>query len=161
MVDGIDIDQGDAERALLPDDLNSLAVGSYIVPNPNRRKFYPVYVLFVMALTYISSLLLPFIDFNLSLIILLIVASMLFAINNKFLITQDEVIEKVLKYIEHSIGYYSIALTFLFNIKNILTPAWTVIVYSHESPPKFKTIIEFNAYSGTVLGEPYTETINA
>lgn len=161
MVDGIDIDQGDAERALLPDDLNSLAVGSYIVPNPNRRKFYPVYVLFVMALTYISSLLLPFIDFNLSLIILLIVASMLFAINNKFLITQDEVIEKVLKYIEHSIGYYSIALTFLFNIKNILTPVWTVIVYSHESPPKFKTIIEFNAYSGTVLGEPYTETINA
>ena len=86
MVDGIDIDQGDAERALLPDDLNSLAVGSYIVPNPNRRKFYPVYVLFVMALTYISSLLLPFINFNLSLIILLIVASMLFAINNKFLI---------------------------------------------------------------------------
>lgn len=161
MVDGIDIDQGDAERALLPDDLNSLAVGSYIVPNPNRRKFYPVYVLFVMALTYISSLLLPFIDFNLSLIILLIVASMVFAINNKFLITQDEVIEKVLKYIEHSIGYYSIALTFLFNIKNILTPVWTVIVYSHESPPKFKTIIEFNAYSGTVLGEPYTETINA
>lgn len=161
MVDGIDIDQGDAERALLPDDLNSLAVGSYIVPNPNRRKFYPVYVLFVMALTYISSLLLTFIDFNLSLIILLIVASMLFAINNKFLITQDEVIEKVLKYIEHSIGYYSIALTFLFNIKNILTPVWTVIVYSHESPPKFKTIIEFNAYSGTVLGEPYTETINA
>lgn len=161
MVDGIDIDQGDAERALLPDDLNSLAVGSYIVPNPNRRKFYPIYVLFVMALTYISSLLLPFIDFNLSLIILLIVASMLFAINNKFLITQDEVIEKVLKYIEHSIGYYSIALTFLFNIKNILTPVWTVIVYSHESPPKFKTIIEFNAYSGTVLGEPYTETINA
>ena len=161
MVDGIDIDQGDAERALLPDDLNSLAVGSYIVPNPNRRKFYPVYVLFVMALTYISSLLLPFIDFNLSLIILLIVASMLFAINNKFLITQDEVIEKVLKYIEHSIGYYSIALTFLFNIKNIFTPVWTVIVYSHESPPKFKTIIEFNAYSGTVLGEPYTETINA
>ena len=161
MVDGIDIDQGDAERALLPDDLNSLAVGSYIVPNPNRRKFYPVYVLFVMALTYISSLLLPFIDFNLSLIILLIVASMLFAINNKFLITQDEVIEKVLKYIEHSIGYYSIALTFLFNIKNILTPVWTVIVYSHESPPKFKTIIEYNAYSGTVLGEPYTETINA
>jgi hypothetical protein len=161
MVDGIDIDQGDAERALLPDDLNSLAVGSYIVPNPNRRKYYPVYVLLIMALTYISSLLLPFIDFNLSLIILLIVASMLFVINNKFLITQDEVIEKVLKFIEHSIGYYSIALTFLFNIKNILTPVWTVIVYSHESPPKFKTIIEFNAYSGTVLGKPYTETINA
>ena len=161
MVDGIDINQEDAEKALLPDDLNSLAVGSYIVPNPNRRKYYPVYVLLIVALTYIASLLLPFIDFTVSLIILVLVALMLFVINNKFLISQDEVIEKILNFIDHPIGYYSIALTFLFNLKNILTPVWTTIIYSHESPPKLKTIIEINAYSGEVLGDPYTESINA
>ena len=161
MVDGIDINQEDAEKALLPDDLNSLAVGSYIVPNPNRRKYYPVYVLLIVAITYIASLLLPFIDFKVSLIILVLVALMLFVINNKFLISQDEVIEKILNFIDHPIGYYSIALTFLFNLKNILTPVWTTIIYSHESPPKLKTIIEINAYSGEVLGDPYTESINA
>jgi hypothetical protein len=161
MVDGIDINQEDAEKALLPDDLNSLAVGSYIVPNPNRRKYYPVYVLLIVAITYIASLLLPFIDFTVSLIILVLVALMLFVINNKFLISQDEVIEKILNFIDHPIGYYSIALTFLFNLKNILTPVWTIIIYSHESPPKLKTIIEINAYSGEVLGDPYTESINA
>ena len=161
MVDGIDINQDDAEKALLPDDLNSLAVGSYIVPNPNKRKYYPVYVLSIVAITYIASLLLPFIDFTVSLIILAIVALMLFVINNKFLINQDEVIEKILNYIDHPIGYYSIALTFLFNLKNILTPVWTTIIYSHESPPKLKTIIEINAYSGEVLSDPYTESINA
>lgn len=161
MVDGIDINQDDAEKALLPDDLNSLAVGSYIVPNPNRRKYYPVYVLLIVAITYIASLLLPFIDFTLSLVILVVVALMLFVINNKFLITQDEVIEKILNFIDHPIGYYSIALTFLFNLKNILTPVWTTIIYSHESPPKLKTIVEINAYSGELLSEPYTESINA
>jgi hypothetical protein len=161
MVDGIDINQEDAEKALLPGDLNSLAVGSYIVPNPNRRKYYPVYVLLIVAITYIASLLLPFIDFTVSLIILVLVALMLFVINNKFLISQDEVIEKILNFIDHPIGYYSIALTFLFNLKNILTPVWTTIIYSHESPPKLKTIIEINAYSGEVLGDPYTESINA
>ena len=161
MVDGIDINQEDAEKALLPDDLNSLAVGSYIVPNPNRRKYYPVYVLLIVAITYIASLLLPFIDFTVSLIILVLVALMLFVLNNKFLISQDEVIEKILNFIDHPIGYYSIALTFLFNLKNILTPVWTTIIYSHESPPKLKTIIEINAYSGEVLGNPYTESINA
>jgi hypothetical protein len=161
MVDGIDINQEDAEKALLPDDLNSLAVGSYIVPNPNRRKYYPFYVLLIVAITYIASLLLPFIDFTVSLIILVLVALMLFVINNKFLISQDEVIEKILNFIDHPIGYYSIALTFLFNLKNILTPVWTTIIYSHESPPKLKTIIEINAYSGEILGDTYTESINA
>ena len=161
MVDGIDINQEDAEKALLPDDLNSLAVGSYIVPNPNRRKYYPVYVLLIVAITYIASLLLPFIDFTVSLIILVLVALMLFVINNEFLISQDEVIEKILNFIDHPIGYYSIALTFLFNLKNILTPVWTTIIYSHESPPKLKTIIEINAYSGEILGDTDTESINA
>ena len=72
MVDGIDINQDDAEKALLPDDLNSLAVGSYIVPNPNKRKYYPLYVLSIVAFTYLASIFLTFINFNISLILSLI-----------------------------------------------------------------------------------------
>jgi len=82
-------------------------------------------------------------------------------INNKFKINQSEVIESVSTLISHSIGYYSIALTFNFSIKSILTPVWTVIVYSHENPPNKKTIVEINAFSGIVVTEPYTENINA
>ena len=51
MVDGIEIDKKDAEDSLLPEDLNSLAVGSYVVPNPIRRKYYPAYILLVCALS--------------------------------------------------------------------------------------------------------------
>ena len=161
MVDGIEIDKEVAEETLLPDDLNSLAVGSYVVPDPRKRSQYPFFVFAVLVITYLTSLVIDFVTFTPTFIILLFVVIMLFLIDNKFRIQQQEVIEKITDSIEHSIGYYSIALTFLFSIRNILTPVWTVIVYSHENPPQFKTIVEINALSGEIVTEPYTENINA
>ena len=161
MVDGIEIDKDIAEETLLPDDLNSLAVGSYVVPNPKKRKQYPYVVIGVVLLSYITSLIINFVSFAPVIIILSIIALLLFLVNNKFKIQQQEVIERITNNIDHSIGYYSIALTFQFTFKNILTPVWTVIVYSHENPPLNKTIIEINAFSGKVITEPYTENLNA
>ena len=161
MVDGIEIDKDIAEETLLPDDLNSLAVGSYVVPDPRKRRQYPYVVLGVVLLSFITSLIIDFVSFVPVIIILCIVALLLFLVNNKFKIQQQEVIERITNNIDHSIGYYSIALTFQFTFKNILTPVWTVIVYSHENPPLNKTIIEINAFSGKVITEPYTENLNA
>jgi len=161
MVDGIEIDKDIAEETLLPDDLNSLAVGSYVVPDPRKRKQYPYVVLGVVLLSFITSLIIEFVSFVPVIIILSVIAFLLFLVNNKFQIQQQEVIEKITNNIDHSIGYYSIALTFQFTFKNILTPVWTVIVYSHENPPLNKTIIEINAFSGKVITEPYTENLNA
>ena len=161
MVDGIEIDKDIAEETLLPDDLNSLAVGSYVVPDPRKRQHYPYIVLSVVLISFIASLMAGFVDFVPVLIILSFTAFLLFFVDNKFKIQQQEVIEKITNNIEHSIGYYSIALTFQFTFKNLLTPVWTVIVYSHENPPLNKTIIEINAFSGRVITDPYTENINA
>ena len=161
MVDGIEIDKDIAEETLLPDDLNSLSVGSYVVPDPRKRSQYPYVVLGVVLLSFITSLIIDFVSFVPVIIILSIVALLLFLVNNKFKIQQQEVIERITNNIDHSIGYYSIALTFQFTFKNILTPVWTVIVYSHENPPLNKTIIEINAFSGKVITEPYTENLNA
>ncbi len=88
MVDGIEIDKKDAEDSLLPEDLNSLAVGSYVVPNPSRRKYYPVYILLVCCLFLVASLFLTFIDFIPTLIILVLLAALLLFLNNKFKINQ-------------------------------------------------------------------------
>jgi len=161
MIDGIEIDNDVAEETLLPDDLNSLAVGSYVVPDPSKRKQYPYVVLGVVLLIYITSLMIDFVSFVPVIIILSIVSLLLFVVNNEFKIRQQEVIEKISNNIVHSIGYYSIALTFQFTLKQILTPVWTVIVYSHENPPSNKTIIEISAFSGRVITEPYTEKLNA
>ena len=84
MVDGIEIDKKDAEDSLLPEDLNSLAVGSYVVPNPSRRKYYPAYILSVCALFLIASFFLTFINFLPTLIILVLLAALLLFLNNKF-----------------------------------------------------------------------------
>ena len=161
MVDGIEIDKDIAEETLLPDDLNSLAVGSYVVPDPRKRQQYPYIVLSVVLISFITSLMVDFVDFVPVLIILSFTAILLFFVDNKFKIQQQEVIEKITNNIDHSIGYYSIALTFQFTFKNLLTPVWTVIVYSHENPPINKTIIEISAFSGRVITDPYTENINA
>ena len=161
MVDGIEIDKDIAEETLLPDDLNSLAVGSYVVPDPRKRQQYPYIVLSVVLISFITSLIVVFVDFVPVLIILSFTAFLLFFVDNKFKIQQQEVIEKITNNIDHSIGYYSIALTFQFTFKNLLTPVWTVIVYSHENPPINKTIIEISAFSGRVITDPYTENINA
>ena len=161
MVDGIDIDKDVAEETLLPDDLNSLAVGSYVVPNPRKRRQYPYVVAIVILLILVTSLIIDFVSFLPVIIILSFIALLLFFVDNKFKIQQQEVIEKITDNIEHSIGYYSIALTFQFTIRQILTPVWTVIVYSHENPPVNKTIIEISAFSGKVITAPYTEKLNA
>ena len=161
MVDGIEIDKDIAEETMLPDDLNSLAVGSYVVPDPRKRQQYPYIVLSVVLISFIASLMAGFVDFVPVLIILSFTAFLLFFVDNKFKIQQQEVIEKITNNIDHSIGYYSIALTFQFTFKNLLTPVWTVIVYSHENPPINKTIIEISAFSGRVITDPYTENINA
>ena len=129
MVDGIEIDKKDAEDSLLPEDLNSLAVGSYVVPNPSRRKYYPAYILSVCALFIIASFFFTFINFLPTFIILVLLAVLLLFLNNKFKITQGDVISNVLPYIDQSIGYYSVALTFLFNLKNILTPVWLSLIH--------------------------------
>ena len=95
MVDGIEIDKDIAEETLLPDDLNSLAVGSYVVPDPRKRKQYPYVVLGVVVLSLITSLIIDFVSFILVIIILSIIALLLFLVNNKFKILQQEVIERI------------------------------------------------------------------
>ena len=161
MVDGINISQEDADQEYLPDDLNSLAVGSYVVPNPSKRKVYPVLSFIVGLLFLVASYFLDFINFLPVFLVIAFITIFFTIINNKFKINQSEVIESIAALIPHPIGYYSIALTFNFSIKAILTPVWTVIVYSHENPPIKKTIVEINAFSGIVVTEPYTENINA
>ena len=62
--------------------------------------------------------------------------------------------------INHSIGYYSIALTFQFKFQlRLLNPVWTVIVYDHKNPPSLKTILEIDALNLVLIGDIYTEEI--
>ena len=58
MVEGIDISQEDADKQIVPEDLNSLAVGSYIVPNPKRRKTFGVMLIITALISQVITCLL-------------------------------------------------------------------------------------------------------
>ena len=55
MKDGINIDKDAVQDQMVPDDLNSLAVGSYKIPNPVVRNRYLYIFLFLSLLSLILS----------------------------------------------------------------------------------------------------------
>ena len=160
MADGININEEDVQKENVPDDLNSLAVGSYVIPNPLRRRRFAHLVL-------LSSIIALALNFTLELgnllpssIILGITSIFIYAIDNKITLNQHEILEFLTDKINNSIGYYSIALTFQFKFKlRFLNPVWTVIVYDHRNPPTLKTIVEIDAYNLVLIGDIYTEEI--
>ncbi len=160
MADGININEEDVQKENVPDDLNSLAVGSYVIPHPLRRRRFAHLVL-------LSSIIALALNFTLELgnllpssIILGITSIFIYAIDNKITLNQHEILEFLTDKINHSIGYYSIALTFQFKFKlRFLNPVWTVIVYDHRNPPTLKTIVEIDAFNLVLIGDIYTEEI--
>ena len=160
MADGININEEDVQKENVPDDLNSLAVGSYVIPNPLRRRRFAHLVL-------LSSIIALALNFTLELgnllpssIILGITSIFIYAIDNKITLNQHEILEFLTDKINHSIGYYSIALTFQFKFKlRLLNPVWTVIVYDHKNPPSLKTILEIDAFNLVLIDDIYTEEI--
>ena len=160
MADGININEEDVQKENVPEDLNSLAVGSYVIPNPLRRRRFAHLVL-------LSSIIALALNFTLELgnllpssIILGITSIFIYAIDNKITLNQHEILEFLTDKINHSIGYYSIALTFQFKFKlRFLNPVWTVIVYDHRNPPTLKTIVEIDAFNLVLIGDIYTEEI--
>ena len=160
MADGININEEDVQKENVPEDLNSLAVGSYVIPNPLRRRRFAHLVL-------LSSIIALALNFTLELgnllpssIILGLTSIFIYAIDNKITLNQHEILEFLTDKINHSIGYYSIALTFQFKFKlRFLNPVWTVIVYDHRNPPTLKTIVEIDAFNLVLIGDIYTEEI--
>ena len=57
MKDGINIDQDAVQDQLVPEDLNSLAVGSYEVPDPKIRNRYFFVFLALSIISFIFALL--------------------------------------------------------------------------------------------------------
>ena len=146
MAEGININEEDVQKENVPDDLNSLAVGSYVIPNPLRRRRFAHLVLLSSLIALALNFFLELGNLIPSSIILGITSIFIYSIDNKITLNQHEILEFLADNINHSIGYYSIALTFQFKFNlRLLNPVWTVIVYDHKNPPSLKTILEIDA----------------
>ena len=160
MAEGININEEDVQKENVPDDLNSLAVGSYVIPNPHRRRRFAHLVLLSSLIALALNFFLEVGNLVPSSIILGLTSIFIYAIDNKITLNQHEILEFFTENINHSIGYYSIALTFQFKFKfRLLNPVWTVIVYDHKNPPSLKTILEIDAVNLVLIGDIYTEEI--
>ena len=160
MAEGININEEDVQKENVPDDLNSLAVGSYVIPNPLRRRRFAHLVLLSSLIALALNFFLELGNLVPSSIILGITSIFIYAIDNKITLNQHKILEFLTDNINHSIGYYSIALTFQFKFKfRLLNPVWTVIVYDHKNPPSLKTILEIDAFNLVLIGDIYTEEI--
>ena len=160
MAEGININEEDVQKENVPDDLNSLAVGSYVIPNPLRRRRFAHLVLLSSLIALALNFFLELGNLIPSSIILVITSIFIYAIDNKITLNQHEILEFLTDNITHSIGYYSIALTFQFKFNlRLLNPVWTVIVYDHKNPPSLKTILEIDAFNLVLIGDIYTEEI--
>ena len=160
MAEGININGEDVQKENVPDDLNSLAVGSYVIPNPLRRRRFAHLVLLSSLIALALNFFLELGNLIPSSIILGITSIFIYAIDNKITLNQHEILEFLADNINHSIGYYSIALTFQFKFNlRLLNPVWTVIVYDHKNPPSLKTILEIDAFNLVLIGDIYTEEI--
>ncbi len=160
MAEGININEKDVQKENVPDDLNSLAVGSYVIPNPLRRRRFAHLVLLASIIALGLNFILELGDLLPSSIILGLTSIFIYAIDNKISLNQNEILEFLTDKINHSIGYYSIALTFQFKFQlRLLNPVWTVIVYDHKNPPSLKTILEIDALNLVLIGDIYTEEI--
>ncbi len=160
MAEGININEEDVQKENVPDDLNSLAVGSYVIPNPLRRRRFAHLVLLSSLIALALNFFLELGNLIPSSIILGITSIFIYAIDNKITLNQHEILEFLTDNITHSIGYYSIALTFQFKFNlRLLNPVWTVIVYDHKNPPSLKTILEIDAFNLVLIGDIYTEEI--
>ena len=160
MAEGININEEDVKKENVPDDLNSLAVGSYVIPNPLRRRRFANLVLLSSIIAFALNFTLELGNLIPSSIILGITSLFIYSIDNKITLNQHEILEFLTDKITHSIGYYSIALTFEFKLKlRFLNPVWTVIVYDHKNPPSLKSILEIDAFKLILIGDIYTEDI--
>ncbi len=160
MKDGINIELDAAEKQMVPDDLNSLAVGSYNIPNPIIRNRYFYIFVFLAIISVLITNINTWINLYPAAVLLLLISFFIKLIENKQIVEQKDIIEIISKSLTHSVGYYSIALTFNFNLSfKLLNPIWTVIIYDHNNPPKQKSIIEFDAFTKKIVSDIYTEDI--
>ena len=160
MKEGINIELDAAEKQMVPDDLNSLAVGSYNIPDPIIRSRYFYIFIFLAFISVLITNINSWINLYPAAVLLILLSFFIKLIENKQIVEQKDIIEVINSYLPHSVGYYSIALTFNFNLSfKILNPIWTVIIYDHNNPPKQKSIIEFDAYTKKIVSDIYTEDI--
>lgn len=156
-MDGIEIPRELADAEGVPEDLDANVAGPYEFPSPTRRR--------VSGVTFLGGSLLAALGAALGLPaglyvlagVLVIIGMFHFVSAWELNTTVEEALAAAGREISFPVGHASAAVTFEGWRSR---PVWHVLVYSAEEPPVTRGLVRVDGVKGTVLGEPYEESIS-
>jgi hypothetical protein len=150
-MDGIHVPREVAQRAGLPEDLDSGMEGPYVFPDPRRRRIAAAVYLVAGLL---AALLLPLSWWVPAIPLLLAVWHLLSAW--PLGIDQDRALELAAPLVPFTVGHASAAVTFHGWRSR---PRWHVVVYDAAEPPSRRALVVIDAVTGEMVGAPYLEPL--
>ncbi len=154
---GIYIGKEAAEAEAIPDELNADEVGEYRFPDPQRRRTAAaLYGLLALALAITGVVAGPRWWVGAALAGLISVWHVLAAW--PLGIDQEQALAAAAAEVPFAVGHASAAIAFSGPRAR---PRWHVILYSADSPPSQRSLVQLDAVTGAVLDEVYTEMVPA
>jgi hypothetical protein len=154
MTDGIHIPADVAEAEGVPDELDSSIVGPYRFPDPRRRRLSGWIYLGVAVLLAGLAVNQPLIWLGVGLLVVL--AGWHIASSWPLELDQETALAKAATYVGFPVGHASAAVTFVGWRSR---PRWHVVMYSADEPPSRRALVQFDAVSGNLAEEVYTENV--
>ncbi|HEX2737784.1 MAG TPA: hypothetical protein VHP57_06575 [Acidimicrobiia bacterium] len=138
----------------LPEDLDVTAyVGPYVFPDITRRRIPAVMYLVVAAACVAGYVLTSNQGALVAAILLTLIAAYHFAAAYHLAIDQTEALVIATRTVGFPVGHASAQLGWR-GLRS--RPAWRILLYSADSPPSTRGLVELDAVDGHVMGE-YTE----
>lgn len=154
--DGIVIPDELARAESVPDDLDAGTVGPYRFPSPLRRWWAGRVYLGTAALLAVLAFSTP----GLWITVVLLTGLGLYHRWAAWPLSFDQAaaLSEAARHVPFGVGHASVAVSFV-GIRS--RPRWAVILYSSESPPRRRALVELDGVDGALCGEVYTEELEA
>ncbi len=152
--DGIIIPEDLARAEAVPDDLDAGAVSPYRFPDPRRRR-WAGWVYLVMA-TLLAGLALSTPGLWITVALLVGMAVYHWWASWPLSLDQTGALQTAAGAVPFGVGHASVAVSFTGMRSR---PRWQVIVYSPESPPKCRALVEIDGVSGELCSDVYIEEL--
>ena len=144
----------DEHRDALPADLDVTAyVGPYLFPTMERRRIPATMYVILAALCVLGWLLSSNGGLLAAAIVLAVIALYHYACAWPLTIDQTEALQIASRTVGFAVGHSSAQLAW-HGLR--ARPVWRILLYSAESPPMMRGLVQIDAVDGTVMGE-YTE----
>lgn len=152
--DGIVIPEEVVRAESVPDDLDAGALGPYRFPDPRRRSWAGW--IYLAAASVLALLAFSSPGLWITVILLLGMAAYHHWASWPLSLDQAGVLRAAAGEVPFAVGHASVALSFT-GIRS--RPRWQVILYSPESPPQRRALVEIDGVDGSLCSEVYIEEL--